>query len=98
MNQFDVLNGKEPTDTPKEWNNQPTAAYFKPSTYPPKTGTVVSDIMGRLNHHVIDNGDIDVHPSGFPFESNSEFVTDTKTNMNKSIDDDEMYHLLEFFH
>ena len=54
--------------------------------------------MGRLNHHAIDNGDVDVHPSEFPFEYNSESVPDTDTTPIKSIDDDEMDHLLELFH
>ena len=54
--------------------------------------------MGRMNHHNIDNGDVEVHPWYFPVESNSESVPDPDTNPIKSIDDDEMDHLLEFFH
>ena len=30
--------------------------------------------MGRLDHRDIDNGDVEVHPSDFPVESNSESV------------------------
>ena len=37
--------------------------------------------MGRINHNVIDNGDVEVHPSEFPFESNSESVPDTDTTV-----------------
>ena len=54
--------------------------------------------MERLNHHAIDNGDFEVHHSEFPFEYNSESVPDTSITTIKSIDYDEMYHLLKFFH
>ena len=50
--------------------------------------------MGRLNHNGIDNGDVKVHPSEFPFESNSESVPYPDTTLIKSIDGDEMDHLL----
>ena len=53
--------------------------------------------MGRLNHHVIVNGDVDVLPSEFPVEYNPEYVPDPDTTLIKSIDDDEMDHLLELF-
>ena len=64
----------------------------------PKTSHVVSAIMGRLNHHVIHNGDVEVHPSEFPVEFNSESIPDPDTPLIKSIEDDEMDHLLEFLH
>ena len=64
----------------------------------PKTSPVVSAIMGRLNHHDIDNGDVEVHPSYFSAESNYETVLDPDTTPIKSMDDYEMYLLLEFFH
>ena len=51
--------------------------------------------MGRLNHHDIDNGDI---TSDVPVESNYESVPDPDTTPIKLIDDDEMDHILEFFH
>ena len=51
--------------------------------------------MGKLNHHAIDNGDI---TSDVPVESNYEYVSYPDTTPIKSIDDDEMDHLLEFFH
>ena len=54
---------------------------------------MVSAIMGRLNNHAIDNGDVEVHPSEFPVEFNSGYVTDPDTTPIKSIDDDEMDHL-----
>ena len=62
-NQFNTLHGDEPTETPREWNIQPTIYHFKSSTSTPKTIPVVSDIIGRLNHHAIDNGNVEVHPS-----------------------------------
>ena len=51
--------------------------------------------MGKLNHHAIDNGDI---TSDVPVESNYDSVLDLDTTPIKSIDDDEMDHLLELFH
>ena len=54
--------------------------------------------MGRLNHYAIDNGDIKVPTSEFPVESKSESVPDSDTNPIKSIDDDYMDNILEFFH
>ena len=54
--------------------------------------------MRRINHHSIDNGDVEVHPLEFTFESTNKYDPYTDTNPTKSIDDDEMYHLLEFFH
>ena len=54
--------------------------------------------MGILNYHSINNGDVEVHTSEFPVESNSEYVPDPDTNPIKSIDDGEMEHLLELFH
>ena len=59
---------------------------------------MVSDIMGRLNNRAIDNGDVKVHTSYLQVEYESESVSDPDTTPIKSIDDDEMYHLLELFH
>ena len=56
---------------------------------------MVSDIRWKLNNHAINNGDIN---SDVPVESNYEFIPDPYTTPTKSIDDDEMYHLLELFH
>ena len=49
---------------------------------------MISDIMGGINHHTIDNGDVKVFPLEFPVEFNSEYVTDPDTTPIKSIDDD----------
>ena len=49
----------------------------------------------KMNHHAIDNGDI---TSDVPVESNYDSVPYPDTPPIKSIDDDEMDHLLEFFH
>ena len=65
MNQFNALHGNEPTDPPRDWSSQPPEAHFKSRTSPPRTSPVVSDIMGRLNHRAIDNGDVEVQPSDF---------------------------------
>ena len=54
-------------------------------------------IVGILDHHDIDNGDVEVHPSEFPVEYNYESVTDPDTTLIKSIDDYDMYHILELF-
>ena len=43
--------------------------------------------MGVLNHRAIDNGDVEVHPSEFSVESNSESVSDPDTSPINSIDD-----------
>ena len=54
--------------------------------------------MGRLNYHDIDNSDVKFPTSEFTVESNSESVPDPDTTSIKSIDDDEIDHLLGFFH
>ena len=56
---------------------------------------MVSAIIGKLNYHDIDNGDIN---SDVPVASNYESVPYPDTTPIKSIDDYEMDHLLEFFH
>ena len=60
MNQFNAINGDEKNEPPREWNSQPPEARFKYSTSPSKTNPVISAIMGRLNHHTIDNGDVKI--------------------------------------
>ena len=60
--QLNSLYGKEPNDTPREWNSQPPAVHFKSRNSIPKISPVVSDIMGKLNHIAIDNSYIEVHP------------------------------------
>ena len=58
MNQFNALHGDEQKEPPREWNSQPPAAHFKSKSSPSRTNPLVSAIMGKLNHHSIDNGDI----------------------------------------
>ena len=54
--------------------------------------------MGKLNHHAIDNSDAKITTSDVQVDSNYDSVPDPDTTPIKSIDHDEMYHLLEFFH
>ena len=70
MNEFNALHGDEQTEPLREWNIQPLSDNFKSRNSPPKTSPMVSAITGRLNHHAIDNGDDEFHPSDFPAESN----------------------------
>ena len=65
MNQFNALHSKEPNETPRERNSQPTA------TSPSKTIYMVSPIMGILSNHAIDYGDVEFHNSKSPVESYS---------------------------
>ena len=60
MNQFNALHGDQTTEPPRDCNRQPPEVYFKSRTSSHKTSPVVSDIMGRLNYHAIDNGDVGV--------------------------------------
>ena len=60
MNNYNALHGKEPNESPRNWNIQPPAANFKHRTSTPKTSPVVSAIMGRLNYNAIDIGDVEV--------------------------------------
>ena len=71
MNSFNSLYVEEPNDPPKYWNSRQLADHLKSRTFNSKTITVVSTIIGRLNHHAIDNSDVEVHSSDFPVESNS---------------------------
>ena len=98
MNQLNALHGDEAKDPPREWNSQPPAAHFKSWTSHSRTNPVVSAIMEILNNHATNNDDVEVHPSDFPFEYNYESVPDTDNTPIKSIDDNEMDHLLELFH
>ena len=62
---------------------QPPEDQFKSRTSPTKISPVVSAIVGRLNPDAIDNGDVEVHPSYFPVESNSESAPDPDTTLIK---------------
>ena len=66
MNQCNTLHGEEQNETPREWNSQPTADQFKSRTSPPNTSPVVSNMMEILNHHAIDDDDVEVQPSDYP--------------------------------
>ena len=65
MNNFNALHGEEQNKPPIEWNSQPTSDTFKYRTYPTNIRPVVSAIMGRLNNHAIDNGDVKFHTSDY---------------------------------
>ena len=62
MNQSKSLHGDEPTDKTRERNSQPPSDHFKSLTSYPKTSPVVLYTTGRLNHHTVDNSDVDVYP------------------------------------
>ena len=94
VNQFNSLHGDETNEPPRDFNIQTPAAHFKYSTSPSKSNPVISAIMGRLNHHAIDNGNVKVSASYFPFDSNSESVQDPDTTPIKSIYGEEMDNLL----
>ena len=83
INKFNDLHGDEPKEPQREWNSQHTVYHFKYKTYPTNTSPLVSDIIGRINHHTIDNGDVEVHPSEFPIEFDSESVPDPDTTLIK---------------
>ena len=71
MNQFNALHGDEPKEPPREQNRKPQENHFKYRSSPSRTNPVVSDIMGRLSHHAIDNVDI---TSDIPVESSYDSV------------------------
>ena len=97
MNQLNALHGDEPKETPREWNSQPLTAHFKSRTSPSRTNHLISAIIGKLNHRAIDNGNVKIPTSDVPVESKYDSVIDPDTTPIKSIDDDEIYHLLELF-
>ena len=55
-------------------------------------------MMGRLNHHSVDNNDVNFQTLGYPFGSTSDSVPDTDTTPTKSIGDSEMDQLVEISH
>ena len=63
MIQFNALYGENPNEPTIEWNTQPPPYHFKSITSPHNTSSVVSAIMVMINHHAIDNGDVDANPS-----------------------------------
>ena len=68
-NKSNAMSADEPTEPPRYWNSQPLAVHFKYHTRLTKTITMVLAIMGILNHHDIDNGDVEVYTSGYTLES-----------------------------
>ena len=54
--------------------------------------------MGEINHRVIDNSDAKILTSDSSVEYNYESVPDTDNTPIKSINDDEIDHLLRLFH
>ena len=95
MDQFNALHGDEPKEPPREWNSQPPADHFKSRSSTSRTNPVVSAIIGNLYYHAIDNVDIN---SDVPVDSSYDSILDPETTPIKPIDDDEIDHLLEFFH
>ena len=67
MNQFNALNGDEPTYLPRYCIRKPPSVHFKSQTSPTQTIPVVLDIMVRLKHHIVYKGDVGVNPSEYPF-------------------------------
>ena len=63
MNKFNDIHGEEPNEPPREWKRQSPESQFKPRTSPPQIIPLISDTMGILNHNIIDNGGVEVHPS-----------------------------------
>ena len=98
INKFNAHHDEKPKEPPIEWSSQPPAYHLKSTTSPSRTNPLISDIIGELNHHAIDNGDVKIPTSDFPVESNYESVTDPDTTPIKSIDYDEIDHLLKFFY
>ena len=78
MNQFNTLHGDEPTEPPGKRNIQPPEVHFKHRTYPSKTSPMILAIMGRLNKHAVDNGDIEVSPLDLVQPKTSTFSTHTR--------------------
>ena len=58
MDQFNEIHGDKPDEPPREWNIQHPEVHFKSCTSAPNTTPVVSDIMGRINHHAVHNGGV----------------------------------------
>ena len=94
MNMLNALHGDKPKEPPREWNIQTLADYFKYRTSPSRTNSVISDIMGKLKNHAIDNGDVKITTSDVTVESSYVSVPDIDTTLIKSIEDDEMNHIL----
>ena len=75
INWFNSIHYGEPTEPPIEWNSQPPSDNFKSHTHPTKNSPEFSDLMVRLNHHEVENGDAEVYTSYYELESTSESVS-----------------------
>ena len=58
MNKSNAVRGDKPVDPPRYWKIQPTAVHFKYDTPNTNTITVVSAILGILNNHAVENGNV----------------------------------------
>ena len=54
--------------------------------------------MGRINHHAVDNGDVEVYSSYYPSKYTTGYIPDIDNTLIYSITDDDMEKLLELFH
>ena len=84
MNKFDAIHGDKPKEPANEQNRHPTTAHFKYRTSTSRTNPVISAIMGKLNHHAINNVDVKIPTSDVPVESNYDSVPDPYTTPIKS--------------
>ena len=98
MNKCNAVHGDELTEPPRQWNSQPPSVHLKACSPHPNTSPGVLSIVGRLNYHAINNGDVEVYNSDFPLGYASDSVPDQYNTPIKLIYDNKMYHLLELFH
>ena len=95
-NQFNEVHGNTQHEPTKEWTRTSPAAQLKSPNSTTRSSTdkinspIVSDIIGKLNHYAVDNGDIEVYPS-------DSMIYPDKTPI-KSEDNNKMNRILEFLH
>ena len=86
MDYFNTINGDEPKELQREWNNQPPEAHFKSRSSPYRTNHVISAIIGKLNHRAMDNGDVKIPTSDVPVSlTMTQFQTHTPLQLNQFI-------------
>ena len=71
MNKFNGIHGEEKINHQENVTENLHKFTSNTTTPPQKIIPVVSDIMGRLNHHGVDNSDVKVYTSNYPLESTS---------------------------
>ena len=98
INQSNELRVNETTEPLRYWKSQPPEVHFKYCIPPPNTSPLVSDITGRLNHHAVDNGDLDIYPTDYALKYGYDSVPEPYNTPIKSIDDDEMEQILQLSH